>query len=113
MPEPKRNDPYSRPINATRPDAVVQGEFYGTLDTSKARNHAAGANDATPAGRFQSGVSVVPTWPKPIPKDNLGPEGKPVVTPADNAPTPPPTTPNTDTTSLSDDESITEDDLFG
>jgi len=113
MPEPKRNDPYSRPINATRPDAVLQGEHYGTLDTSKARNHAAGANDATPAGRYQSGVSVVPTWPKPIPKDDPGPEGKPVVTPPPRAShSDDPTTLNTDATSPSDDKSIMEDDLF-
>jgi len=107
MPESRPNNPYARPINATRPDAVLVGEYYGQRDTSKARNHAAGGRESAPANRFQSGVTAVPAWP-----DEAQPKPKAKRTPK-TTPSPEPTSPNSDATSPSDDKSITEDDLFG
>lgn len=55
---PETNDPYSRPINATRPDAQLVGEFYGRPATDKARNHAAGRVAAAGVRALPSVVPV-------------------------------------------------------
>lgn len=68
---PKPNNPYRRPINATKESAMPVGEFYGKHATDKAINHAAGGRNVAPASRYQA---VGNAWE-------------------------PPTTPNTDATS--------------
>jgi hypothetical protein len=95
------NDPYSRPINATRPDAVLVGEFYGRPATDKARSHAAGRRDAVGVRALPSVVPAVIGAPKPKPTRKRKP-----------------TTPSPDATSPSEPlttvvSPITEDDLFG
>jgi len=96
-----KNDPYSRPINATKPEHVRAMDYYGTpVEDRKPVGLAGNPN----AARVRALPSVVPQWPKPTPN-------------------PEPTTLNTDATSPSDDESapliseisdaVTEDDLFG
>jgi hypothetical protein len=107
MPEPLPNNPYARPINATRPDAKLVGEYYGQSDTSKRRSHETGNREVAPANRFQSSVTAVPAWPDEAPAKPK--RGRPPKT----TPSPEPTTLNSDATSPSDDKSITEDDLFG
>jgi len=109
MPEPRPNNPYARPINATRPDAVLVSEHYGSRSTDKRRSHETSGRDVSPANRFQSGVTAVPQWPdeaKPKPKAKRAPK---------TTPSPEPTSLNTDSTSPTDADSgvITEDDLFG
>jgi hypothetical protein len=93
------NNPYARPINATRPDAVLQSEHYGQRATDKRRSHETKGREVSPAGRFQSGVTAVPAWPdaEPAPtkpKTKRGPKADKVI--VDEQPAP-----------------ITEDDLFG
>jgi hypothetical protein len=103
----KPNNPYARPINATRPDAVLVSEHYGQRSTDKRRSHETGNREVSPANRFQSGVTAVPAWPDEAPapaKRKRAPRA---------TPSPEPTTLNSDATSPSDDKSITEDDLFG
>ena len=113
---PNKNDPYSRPINATRLEGqMLQGEFYGDKASDKALHQATGGRAVH---QVRPMASVVPTWP----------DAKPT----------PPTTPSPDVTSPSDEQSppkkrvkatiddiapldeilaeeaaITEDDLFG
>jgi hypothetical protein len=114
---PKTNDPYSRPINATRPEGqMLQGEFYGEHATDKRLHNATGGRVVHQVRPMQS---VVPAWPEAetesAPKTTR--KRKPTT------PSPEPTTPTTDVTSLSDEQSpepngqpldaITEDDLFG
>jgi len=58
---PNRNDPYSRPINATRPEGqMLQGEFYGEKATSKVLH---GATGGRAVHQVRPMASVVPTWP--------------------------------------------------
>lgn len=97
---PKRNNPYSRPISATKESAQTIGEYYGTPAKAVAVNHAAGGRNVSPAARYQV---------------------------AGNAYVPPPTTPSRDATSPTDikskakkiksvstvDTPITAEDLFG
>lgn len=99
MPEPLPNNPYARPINATRPDAKLVGEYYGSQSTDKRRSHETGNREVAPANRFQSGVTAVPAWPDEAPalakpKTKRGPKADKVI--VDESPAP-----------------ITEDDLFG
>ena len=108
MPEPHPNNPYARPINATRPDAKLVGEYYGQSDKSKRRSHETGNREVAPANRFQSSVTAVPAWPDEQPQPKPKAKRAPKTTHS-----PEPTTPNSDATSPSDDKSITEDDLFG
>lgn len=122
---PDTNDPYSRPINATRPDARLVGEHYGRLATDKARSHAAGPVAA-------AGVRALPSV-VPVDMDALArarAEGKlEKKVPKQRKPEPEPeaATPSPDVTSPSADEPyveythiedapeppITEEDLFG
>lgn len=105
----KPNNPYERPINATRSDAVLQSEFYGSRATDKRRSHETGGREVAPANRYQSNVTAVPQWP-----DEATPKLKAKRTPR-ATPSPEPTSPNSDVTSPSDADAgvITEDDLFG
>jgi hypothetical protein len=50
----KPNNPYSRPINATKGEAMTVGEYYGQRATDKTLNHAAGGRDVSPASRYQA-----------------------------------------------------------
>ena len=107
---PKTNDPYSRPINATRPEGqMLQGEFYGDKATDKALHSATGGRAVHQVRPMQS---VVPDWPEDRPTPPTTRKKK-VTTP-----TPDVTLPNGDASSPSDDaarvtDAITEDDLFG
>lgn len=51
---PKPNNPYRRPIDATKESAMLQME-HGPVRraTDKALNHAAGPRDVSPASRYQ------------------------------------------------------------
>lgn len=51
---PKPNNPYRRPIDATKESAMTIGDYYGTRATDKAINHAAGGRNVAPASRFQA-----------------------------------------------------------
>lgn len=100
---PKPNDPYSRPINATKPEGqMLQGEFYGEKATDKQLHRAIGGR---PVHQVRPMVSVVPNWPeqpKPKPvreKKARGPKPDKVI--VDEVPAEP------------QPEPITEDDLFG
>ena len=114
----KPNNPYARPINATRPDAVLQSEHYGQRSTDKRRSHETAGREVAPASRYRSGVTAVPAWPE----DQLAPfKAKRKRTPK-ATPSPEATSPNSDATSPSDEHThvptesvgaITEDDLFG
>jgi hypothetical protein len=58
---PKPNNPYARPVHATKESAQTIGEYYGTLAKTTALNHAAGGRNASPASRFQAvGNAYVP-----------------------------------------------------
>ena len=127
---PNRNEPYSRPINATRLEGqMLQGEFYGDKASDKVLHQATGGR-AVHQVRPMS--SVVPAWPDQQPTQSAPPQpkrGRPPgsknrvkATIDDIAPLdeidPPSTLPNSDATSPSDDatrvtDAITEDDLFG
>lgn len=103
------NDPYSRPINATRPEHKIAGEHYGTLATDKKRSIAAGNPNAASA----FGVYSTAPYDVVAAVDRALPVFEHVALATDS---PEPTTPNTDVTSPSDDEDepvITEEDLFG
>ena len=62
---PKPNNPYARPINATKESAKTVGELYGTPATGKAHVHAAGPGKASPAARYQAAGNayVAPSTP--------------------------------------------------
>src|SRR5262245_20234281 len=95
MPEPKPNDPYSRPINATRATAVPLLGYWGQKDTSKARNAAAGPVDASQVRALPSVVLGYPCDVEPEkPKTTRKPKAA--------TPSPEPTSPNSDVTSPSD-----------
>jgi hypothetical protein len=65
---PKPNNPYRRPIDATKESAMPVGAFYGTPATDKAINHAAGGRNIAPASRYQAmGHSNIPTTTTPSP----------------------------------------------
>lgn len=107
---PKTNDPYSRPINATKPEGqMLQGEFYGDKATDKALHR---GTQGRPVHQLRPMVSVVPAWPDETPAEAVKPTRKRKSS-----------SPNTDATSPSDSEiplpaeplapSVTEDDLFG
>lgn len=111
---PVTNDPYSRPINATRAGAAQVGEHYGDLATDKRRVMAAGNPNAASA--------VASTAPYVADGSNAPLPVFERVELAYPTPSPEPTSPNTDTTSPSDDDALdvldalvppTEDDLFG
>ncbi|HVQ53289.1 MAG TPA: hypothetical protein VMS92_24895 [Mycobacterium sp.] len=91
---PKPNNPYRRPIDATKESAQTIGEYYGTRSTDKAINHAAGGRNIAPASRYQAiGLSNAPTataLPKPKPKRQ----------------------PKTDPTHAVGSETVTAEDLF-
>lgn len=104
MPDSKPNNPYARPVNATRSEGqMLVGEFYGTRANDKQLAGLRGRQVA-PASRFAGRAVAVPV-------DMDAPKPKP--TRKRKA-----TTLNTDATSPSDDNTgvapaITEDDLFG
>ena len=102
---PKVNDPYSRPINATRPEGqMLQGEYYGEKAHDKQLH---GATSGREVHQVRPMQSVVPAWPEPEPP-------KPTRKRKTATPNPEPTTPTLDASSPSDEQStITEDDLFG
>jgi len=50
----KPNNPYRRPIDATKESAMTIGEYYGTRSTDKAINHAAGNRNVSSASRYQA-----------------------------------------------------------
>jgi hypothetical protein len=65
----KTNNPYARPIDATKESAMRVGDYYGTRATDKAINHAAGARNIAPASRYQAVGNADPTAkPAPAPK---------------------------------------------
>jgi len=71
---PKRNNPYSRPISATKESAQTIGEYYGTPAKAVAVNHAAGGRNVAPASRYQAvgNAYVAPTADKPkVPKAKI------------------------------------------
>ena len=64
---PKPNNPYARPVHATKESAMIASEFYGTRRgaraTDKTINHAAGGRNVAPASRYQAvgNAYVAPT----------------------------------------------------
>lgn len=123
---PTTNDPYSRPINATRPEHVLVGEHYGERSKHSQRTAVAG-NDGGRAAAPYRGEPVVPDEFKPTkvskrkgtPSDPVSlpllTHNQPLVTDSQD-----PTSPSPDTSSPSDDDTpdmpepvITEEDLFG
>src|SRR5262245_54850219 len=112
---PKINDPYSRPIHATREGAMLQGEFYGQRATDKRLSHAAGP---VAASQVRALPSVVPGYrcdevkPKRTRKrtDNAATSETAVVTSEDTTPNPDATSPSEP---VSDQKQLTEDELFG
>ena len=86
------NDPYSRPIGATSPNAKLVGEHYGTRATDTARAVAGGNPNAAPAfGIWSTAPYLAP----------------------DTTPSPKPTSPNSDATSPTDDDNgVTYEDIF-
>ena len=60
MPEIVRpNNPYARPINATRPEGqMLVGEFYGERARDKRLSHETGGRSVAPANRY-SGAGIV------------------------------------------------------
>jgi hypothetical protein len=65
----KPNNPYARPINATKEGAMTVGEFYGTRATDQVLTHAGGKRDTSPASRYQAVGNADPTVkPSPPPK---------------------------------------------
>jgi hypothetical protein len=107
---PKPNNPYQRPINATKESAMPVAEFYGTKRgaraTDKAINHAAGNRNVSPASRYQAvGHSNAPTTPTPdvtSPSKAKSKRGK-------VAPAAPTTAPSTSDVG----KAVTAEDLFG
>jgi hypothetical protein len=91
----KPNNPYARPIDATKESAKTIGEYYGTRATDKAINHAAGGRNVAPASRYQAvGHSNTPsTATRPEPSKKV----------REKSATPAPTT----------EAAITAEDLFG
>jgi hypothetical protein len=70
----KPNNPYARPINATKEGAMTVGEFYGTRATDKVLNHAGGKRDTSPASRYQAvGNSYVAPTPAKVKKAKPAP----------------------------------------
>lgn len=95
---PQVNDPYSRPINATKPEGqMLQGEFYGSKASDKTLHGATGGRQVH---QVRSMPSVVPAWPDeepaPKPKRERKPRG-----------------PKADAVIVDEPPAITEDDLFG
>jgi hypothetical protein len=84
---PKPNNPYRRPIDATKESAMTVGEYYGTRATDKAINHAAGGRNVGPASRYQAVGNADPTAkPAPEPKSKrayVRKEAAPAVTAED------------------------------
>ena len=70
----KPNNPYARPIDATKESAKLVGEYYGTRATDKKLNHAAGDRNVSPASRYQVAgnaygaptTKAKPRGPKPV-----------------------------------------------
>lgn len=107
--EPLPNNPYARPINATRPEGqMLQGEYYGERAHDKQlAGH--GGRKVSPANRYAGRAIAVPVDMDALPTRRSAVRKRKVTTPS-----PEPTTPTADATSPSDEQSpITEDDLFG
>jgi hypothetical protein len=51
---PKPNNPYSRPVSATKESAKTIGEYYGTRATDKTHINASGGRSVSSASRFQA-----------------------------------------------------------
>jgi hypothetical protein len=71
-------DPYTRPRDATKPGAVLVGEFYGTRVADKQLNHASGGRNVSSAARYQGTAYVVPAHDASLNRDApipLGPSG--------------------------------------
>lgn len=51
---PKANNPYGRPVNATKESAKTIGEYYGTRATDKTPVNASGGRNVAPASRYQA-----------------------------------------------------------
>ena len=105
MPEPLPNNPYARPINATRSEGqMLQGEFYGERASDK---KLAGHRDrkVSSANRFVGNAIAVPANMDALPekpKRTRGPKADKVI--IDEQPPEPNGQPLA---------AITEDDLFG
>jgi len=83
---PRPNNPYARPVHATKESAKTIGEYYGTLAKTTALNHAAGGVNASPASRYQAvGNAYVPppTPDKPESKSHSVRNEKKIVTAED------------------------------
>ena len=63
---PKPNNPYRRPIDATKESAMLQME-HGPVRraTDRALNHAAGPRDVSPASRYQVAGNAYGATPAP------------------------------------------------
>lgn len=104
------NNPYARPIHATRPEGqMLQGEYYGEHATDKtlAGHH---GRKVSPANRFVGNATAVPVDMDAVVVPTKSKERK-----VRERQAAAPTSPKTDATSPSDEQvpSITEDDLFG
>jgi len=64
---PKANNPYGRPVNATKESAKTIGEYYGTRATDKTPVNASGGRNVAPASRYQAvgNAYAAPTTPSP------------------------------------------------
>jgi hypothetical protein len=74
---PKPNNPYGRPVNATKESAKTIGEYYGTRATDKTHINASGGRNVAPASRYQAVGNAYesPTGEKSKPKAK--PKSKP------------------------------------
>lgn len=105
------NNPYARPVNATRPEGqMLVGEFYGKRagDKQLAGSH---GRDVSPANRFSGREPVVPVdmdadseEPRPRRGRPPGSKNRTKATIDDIAPL---------DDVISEETAITEDDLFG
>lgn len=109
MPDVLPNNPYARPINATKPEGqMLQSEYYGKRSGDKTLSHETRGRQVSPANRFASKVIAVPVDMDAL--TGTAPKRKRKAA----TPNPEPTTPSLDVTSPSDEQPvITEDDLFG
>jgi hypothetical protein len=102
------NNPYARPVNATRAEGqMLQGEYYGQKAGDKALSHETGGRQVSPANRY-AGVAAAtpvdmdsPEPPKPKRGRPPGPKREKAtidsIAPLDEI----------------DPPAVTEDDLFG
>lgn len=79
----KPNNPYDRPINATKDTATTIGELYGTRATDKKLNHAAGDRNVSPAAKYQAVGNAYESPKATKPKSKAKPKEETAVTAED------------------------------